>query len=155
MNRACQAFHWHARCILGHACRDARLFCIDVAMATAKLTEDPPFGGLWCDQPALFLPVTFAAALTPGTLAIPTTGTALLAVSCSHRPLFKKDRDRRQTFLHTFASCLAMSTTIPYAKCVIGAEVSSPAVNRCQLTVGMAVALIAERFDIAVGEGSG
>ena len=21
----------------------------------AKLTEDPPFGGLWCDQPAIFL----------------------------------------------------------------------------------------------------
>jgi hypothetical protein len=22
---------------------------------TPKLTEDPPFGGLWCDQPAIFL----------------------------------------------------------------------------------------------------
>ena len=29
-------------------------FCIDTATAVAKLTEDPPFGGLWCDQPALF-----------------------------------------------------------------------------------------------------
>jgi len=25
----------------------------------AKLTEDPPFGGLWCDQPAIFLRVRF------------------------------------------------------------------------------------------------
>jgi hypothetical protein len=155
MNRACQAFHWHARCILGHACRDARLFCIDVAMATAKLTEDPPFGGLWCDQPALFLPVTFAAALTPGTLRQPDNRNRSACGELFTQTAVQKDRDRRQTFLHTFASCLAMSTTIPYAKCVIGAEVSSPAVNRCQLTVGMAVALIAERFDIAVGEGSG
>ena len=27
--------------------------------AAAKLTEDPPFGGLWCDQPAIFLPAAF------------------------------------------------------------------------------------------------
>jgi len=26
-------------------------------------TEDPPFGGLWCDQPAFFLPVARAATL--------------------------------------------------------------------------------------------
>jgi hypothetical protein len=37
----------------------AQRFCIDVLSSldgTPKLTEDPPFGGLWCDQPALFLP---------------------------------------------------------------------------------------------------
>src|SRR5262252_9118843 len=28
---------------------------------TPKLTEDPPFGGLWCDQPALFLPAIFSS----------------------------------------------------------------------------------------------
>jgi len=36
----------------------AQRFCIDVlssAVGTPKLTEDPPFGGLWCDQPAIFL----------------------------------------------------------------------------------------------------
>ena len=36
----------------------ARQFCID-AQAAPKLTEDPPFGGLWCDQPAIFLPARF------------------------------------------------------------------------------------------------
>jgi hypothetical protein len=25
-------------------------------VTATKLTEDPPFGGLWCDQPAIFLP---------------------------------------------------------------------------------------------------
>src|SRR5690606_16306940 len=33
----------------------ARRFGLDAAPAAAKLTEDPPFGGLWCDQPAIFL----------------------------------------------------------------------------------------------------
>ena len=28
-------------------------------------TEDPPFGGLWCDQPALFLPGIHTAELFP------------------------------------------------------------------------------------------
>ena len=52
----------------------ARRFCIDAANAVTKLTEDPPFGGLWCDQPALFLPARFAAALQvsrPSALSMP------------------------------------------------------------------------------------
>ena len=57
---ACALHIWLAR-------KTARRFCIDVAAATTKLTEDPPFGGLWCDQPALFLPALFTAALTPAT----------------------------------------------------------------------------------------
>src|SRR5262245_25000223 len=42
---------------------DSTQICIDAAQAVTKLTEDPPFGGLWCDQPALFLPRFFASIL--------------------------------------------------------------------------------------------
>jgi hypothetical protein len=53
MNRAYSMRRWHTRCICIH---------IDFAstpqlsLPAPELTEDPPFGGLWCDQPALFLP---------------------------------------------------------------------------------------------------
>jgi hypothetical protein len=39
--------------------------CIGAALQepATKLTEDPPFGGLWCDQPAIFLCGRFASGL--------------------------------------------------------------------------------------------
>lgn len=53
-------FHWHARCILA-SCVHRHGDFASTPQAAPKLTEDPPFGGLWCDQPAIFLPARFGA----------------------------------------------------------------------------------------------
>jgi hypothetical protein len=56
---------WHIGCILpgpgtsiaSKSSTESEFRVADRApQAVADATEDPPFGGLWCDQPALFLP---------------------------------------------------------------------------------------------------
>jgi len=47
--------YWHARCIFLFACCESTSILHRRPLRAEKLTEDPPFGGLWCDQPAIFL----------------------------------------------------------------------------------------------------
>lgn len=39
------------------------LCCGQRILAAAVLTEDPPFGGLWCDQPAPFSGILYLVVL--------------------------------------------------------------------------------------------
>ena len=59
MNRACAVARWHTGCINHPRAEEHADFASTPQRAT-KLTEDPPFGGLWCDQPAIFLSVESA-----------------------------------------------------------------------------------------------
>jgi hypothetical protein len=53
---------WHAGCIIAATGMWVATYATETSFALTPqisvagvLTEDPPFGGLWCDQPAIFL----------------------------------------------------------------------------------------------------
>src|SRR5262245_8412013 len=59
---------WHARCISSSETpKGTYLHRRRRRTSGVEATEDPPFGGLWCDQPAIFLRGTFLVRLAAPT----------------------------------------------------------------------------------------
>ena len=62
----CIAIYGYVDCDVPGRLGQIRVVAASQVRSGGNATEDPPFGGLWCDQPALFLPATFLQAVPGG-----------------------------------------------------------------------------------------